>query len=527
MLNAFTTKTKMCLIVLIASSFLVRFWQSNVLPAALNRDEAALGYNAQLLSETGQDEWGKHWPLALESFGDYKLPGYVWLTIAAGKLFGWQDWTVRLPSIVAGSILPVLVFSWLKFSKKTHLVAWSAAVFVAFAPFSWFYSRMAFEANVALSLWVGWFCLITVKKNQLTNTRQTWWLDLFIWLIALAAILTYNTPLLLLPLLLLGLPWFWEFKYIRQWWLTWLGLALITWAGFMGLTQLFGQKSAITLFSDPTIFSQFITFRQALSGWHQLIFGNWWVYLSGQIGWRWLQTWLPHFLVTTGGTHPWHAIPGAGHLYWSLYLLGLTGVIGTLISTIKNWRTLLSFSFPSQAWWLFLTIISLAPAIITVDAPHATRSLLFLVLFCIWAAEGLQLLTVKLKNPKLIVGLITLLFLLETSWYGYRYFTQYAQQQTMFQPGLSTVIQKLNQLPADTKIAIVADGYQYIVWAWYGQIPPNEFFATIHKQLPDRIGFRYGDYLKNYHFIAAPTDRTTDETVLVQWQADQWQIQTF
>ena len=62
------------LIVLLGAA--LRLFQLGSIPAILNRDEAALAYNGYLLSQTGKDEWGKIWPPTLESFGDYKLPGY-------------------------------------------------------------------------------------------------------------------------------------------------------------------------------------------------------------------------------------------------------------------------------------------------------------------------------------------------------------------------------------------------------------------------------------------------------------------
>jgi len=46
---------KITLILLLA--FLLRFWQINKIPS-LNPDEAALGYNAYSLIQTGKDEHG-------------------------------------------------------------------------------------------------------------------------------------------------------------------------------------------------------------------------------------------------------------------------------------------------------------------------------------------------------------------------------------------------------------------------------------------------------------------------------------
>jgi len=112
----------------------VRVVQIDTLPKILNRDEAALAYNAYLLKETGQDEWGKSWPLALESFGDFKLPGYVWLLVGTFSLFGLSDGVVRLPAVVAGTaLIPLSYFlsRQLRFSQRQAL---GLAIIVCFSP---------------------------------------------------------------------------------------------------------------------------------------------------------------------------------------------------------------------------------------------------------------------------------------------------------------------------------------------------------------------------------------------------------
>ena len=48
-------------------------------PAGLNADEAAVGYNAYSLIETGMDEHGVSWPLVFRSFDDYKPALYFYI----------------------------------------------------------------------------------------------------------------------------------------------------------------------------------------------------------------------------------------------------------------------------------------------------------------------------------------------------------------------------------------------------------------------------------------------------------------
>jgi hypothetical protein len=48
-------------------------------PILLNPDEAALGYNAYSILQTGKDEHGQSFPLHLKSFGDYKPALYTYI----------------------------------------------------------------------------------------------------------------------------------------------------------------------------------------------------------------------------------------------------------------------------------------------------------------------------------------------------------------------------------------------------------------------------------------------------------------
>ncbi len=57
------------------------------IPPELNRDELSLGYNAYSLLTTGKDEHSRVWPAVFRSFGDYKLPGYIYLLIPFIKVF--------------------------------------------------------------------------------------------------------------------------------------------------------------------------------------------------------------------------------------------------------------------------------------------------------------------------------------------------------------------------------------------------------------------------------------------------------
>lgn len=500
--------------------FLLRFWQVGSLPVILNRDEAALAYNALLLKETGKDEWGRAWPLALESFGDYKLPGYVWSLIPFFTIFGYADWVVRLPSVLAGTLLILAVYAWLKELKLSPLFSLLGAWLIALLPVSLFFSRMAYEANIGLTLFVASLWLITALRNN-----WKWSLVALLSVFLMFGIFTYNTPWLLLPFLtvytfLLFIP-----KNISKAFTLMIIMALIFLIGAYFLLPLTAQKKGITLFQDETVWSQWILYRENLSPQLVPILGSKYVYWVELIWQRFWQSFTPSFLVTHGDNHEWHRLPTWGHTNWLIYGAGLGGILFSLLQVIRH-----KLQKKDDLALLFLLVTSLAPSVITVDAPHATRSLLFFVLWVVFAVKGLkELWGWQHWNKKVLPwSLLILVILGESIWHSYQLFGVYPQNQAMFKPGFDQVIQSLEKkYPGETVAIVDPSGYHYILTAWYLKMKPESYFQTTIRQLPDKIGFRYGEKTAHYHFIAQPSDRVSSEKVLVQWSSKEeaWKIE--
>ena len=123
-------------------------WLSS-LPAGFNADEAAFGYNAYSLLQTGRDEWGTAWfalPFTnLRSFGDYKLPLYSFLVVPSIKFFGLNEFSTRLPNAVFGTMAIVAIYL---LARKLGFPALLAAALLAISPWHVQLSRGAFEANL-------------------------------------------------------------------------------------------------------------------------------------------------------------------------------------------------------------------------------------------------------------------------------------------------------------------------------------------------------------------------------------------
>lgn len=154
------------LILLIGMS--VRLVALGSIPLGLYMDEVAILIDARMVSETGMDMHSNAWLQAIfPSYGDYKLPVYIWLAAAAVKLLGASDLAVRLPSALAGIgsivIVCLIVSELLKYSQLKVSAKWywlASSLVLAIAPWSILFSRTAFEGHVAqflvaISVWVA------------------------------------------------------------------------------------------------------------------------------------------------------------------------------------------------------------------------------------------------------------------------------------------------------------------------------------------------------------------------------------
>src|SRR3989337_4126255 len=100
---------KLLLILILSLAAILRFWELDSYPA-LNADEAAIGYNAYSLIQTGQDEHGNPWPIHFQSFNDFKPGLYFYLVLPFVKVLGLNAWAVRIPGALLGVLTVLAVY---------------------------------------------------------------------------------------------------------------------------------------------------------------------------------------------------------------------------------------------------------------------------------------------------------------------------------------------------------------------------------------------------------------------------------
>lgn len=440
------------LLTIILLAILVRFVDLSSLPPALNRDEAAIGYNAYSILKTAKDEHNQFLPLSFKSIGDYKMPLYIYATVIPVKLFGLNDFSIRFWSALAGVISVIMIYL---ITKKPL-----AALLMALNPWAVFYSRIAFEANLALALFLVGLWLVMNKKN---------W-GLIFWLLAG---LTYSSALIFIPLFFIFFYYRYHPKIIPS--ILFIVLFCLI---FFGLWQVSSQKQNITVFSDPYLID---TYNKARTLQYQInplktkLFFNKYVYFGKLVAANYLKTFSPQFLVLKGDNHPWHQIPKVGNFYFIEIILALIG----LLKLKKN--RLIFFS------WLLLAPLASA---ITIDAPHSTRSIFLLPIILILASAGLQ----KIKK---FLPLIAVIYFINVAYVGYQYLQVYPAKAAGSLPvGLKEQLIGLRNSPEPIYLTGIHDS-TYLYPLVYLKIDPQLFQQTAVWTLPDTAGLTHAYQFAN------------------------------
>lgn len=142
---------KILFIIILLIGFFLRFYQLGEVPAGLTNDEASLGYDAYSLLRTGRDQWNVFLPLNFKELGDYRLPGYIYLSLLPVKLFSLNEFSIRLVSALFGFLSIIFIYFLSKKLFNNEKVALTSSFLIAVSPWSIGLSRVGLEAMLGLS----------------------------------------------------------------------------------------------------------------------------------------------------------------------------------------------------------------------------------------------------------------------------------------------------------------------------------------------------------------------------------------
>ena len=250
-------------VLVLGLNLIIRVWGLEVSPTSINWDEASIGYNAYSILTTGKDEYGTYLPLSLRSFNDYKPALYAYLSIPFIKLMGLSQTSVRMVSVVAGtlSLIPLLLFINILLKKKW----WSFLIWMFYCldPLRLHFSRVSLETNLSLSFFSfgAWYLLKDKLANGYTASKNMILATIFL---ALSAY-SYHSARLAVPLLMIFVlidP----FKYLlnknKFEWKSLLNLkyVLLFFILILPIFNDFGSQKILTRFTQENIFNKFYPF---------------------------------------------------------------------------------------------------------------------------------------------------------------------------------------------------------------------------------------------------------------------------
>lgn len=382
---------------LVMCSFAIRLYKVESNPPSLYWEEVALGYDALSIALTGKDHHGAVLPLiAFESFGDWKPSLYFYTLVPYIKLFGLSEHIVRLPSVIAGTLLVACIgwLSWLvagtlEIQKKGQLLfqqqaALLAVLLSAVSPWLIFFSRAGWEVNLATTLLTAGCCFFLYSLSKKPKPQITYQIVSVVLLSA--SMYAYHAARLVAPLLGVGLVlvWFNTFSkgsasllervifFLKKKSLVLLLLGvlsiifLLPFLSHLGSPELTQRLNETTIFNDGASVEKSNYYRglNDNSIVSRLVYHRY-LFYGQEITKNFLSHFDLQFLFLSGDKNPRHSSQYFGLLY---YLDGPLLLLG-LVFLIKKRNSIVLF----LGFWVCVGIF---PAAISLASPHALRILI-------------------------------------------------------------------------------------------------------------------------------------------------------
>lgn len=468
----------------------------DISPPGFNADEAALGYNAYSLIKTGKDEWGQSFPLVFKSFSDYKPGLYVYLTIPFVAIMGLNEFSVRLPSILLGSLSIVFIYLTAKEIFKRESVALSSSILLSISPWHIHFSRGAWETNVATFLiLLGVWAFI---KSHITS--------FYLWLSSIALIAsmyTYQTPRLLVPIFCLLLIIFYRKHLIIK---ENISIAVVSFLLLLPLVFILMSTAGLARFQGLSIFSDMGPLNRINEqrGQHQ----NSLNFLSkfshnkvesytGNFISHYLDHFNPNFLFTVGDPLKRNKVPDMGQMYIFEIVTVIFGLYYIARNKLKNSGIIL----------IWLALAPLASSL-TYQTPHAIRAHSMVIPLSLISGLGMGMLweniTTFIKSIKFIALSIALLVIgISFAFYLERYFVHQSKQFALdWENGFSQAIAYIQQNQDKYKKIVITDKYDqpYILLLFYLKYDPAKYIESTKGIGDNKFGFSTISSFDKYEF---------------------------
>lgn len=483
-------KENWLLLIIFSAGLFFRLVQLGTHPINLNRDELAVGYNAYSLIHTSHDEHGQGpWPVIFQSFGDYKLPGLVYLSYWPIKWFGLNAFSIRLPNAIIGSCLIFIGYFLAKEIFVKKLFALTSTLFIAFSYWHLYSSRLVYEPISALSFSALSFLFLLRSKRHPG-------LLLFSVLSMSISFYFYNSPLIIAPLIFITyLLWNrYDYKKSKIWVFSSLIILFASIIFFFRLTAavnqakihttLFSQPALVELINQNTHYLNLAGFPLSLAR----VFSNKPLLASFYLVKNYLSSFDFTYLYAKGDNNPWHNLENINLgninlILLPLFLIGIYQLIRYRQKKINN------------KFLLLLLLISPLPNAISMNAPVTNRLMDFHLAIALISAYGLTVLAKHLRILALFGYLALTVYFLINFWFVFPY-----RLNQLWNDKAGYLMQEIYSIKDQyDHIYITPElGFGYIYFVFYNQYDPVLFqrqAAWVNDPLARVVSLDSGKYI--------------------------------
>ena len=203
--------TKKILLIIIFIAIIARFIKLDWAPPHLSNDEIGAAYAAYSISKTLKDGTNQFLPILWQSHGGYGSPSAVYIPLTSIMIFGNNDFAVRLPSAILGSLTIIFIGLLTAELTKNARLALAASFLLAISPWHFSASRWALESNYAL-----FFIVLGIYLFFFGLNKNKPWVTIVSLVSFALSIYSYYTEWVLTPLIILSLIIFYRATVFKK-----------------------------------------------------------------------------------------------------------------------------------------------------------------------------------------------------------------------------------------------------------------------------------------------------------------------
>lgn len=481
-------------------------YQSDVAPPCINADEAAHGYNAYSIMQTGADEYGAFLPARFMSFGEYKFPIYSYFSIPFIAVFGLNDDGVRALNIFLAILFPLVMYLFVKELFEKDAIGVIAAILVSTSLGLGIVTRHAHEVFPAtfFIVFASFFFLKFLKKESYKYAL------LFVLSITIALFSYQFSRLFALFFFCFAVGYFLYKKSTNSGRKLFLILFVLS-LSFFAYTDIVNKPARVE--------SLFLTNTPGFSMRIDEILGeggNRILYNKVTVGVRdvlynYASFYSPQFLAINGDSNYRFGFPSMAPMTLLEYVFIFIGIY-YLFKHNERWRYFL----------LALFFIAPIPAALSWGGLSLTRGLMVLVIGLILASYGIYHLALKFKGKKVLPYILSFVVVAQSLllYYSWDFYLNHYPKRALiirsWQCGYKELGQYIKSNYSSTEKFYITrkHGQPYIYLLFYLEYPPEKYQKEAELTQLDEYGFGQVNSFDKFEF-GIPADSFTRRNISI------------